>query len=93
VHGAARAPRDGALSIRRHALPAAGAAFALMLTGCAPSTPSWTKPGVTVRQLEADRDECLARSVEYLATGESRPNYAALEQCMAMKGYAAQRTR
>jgi hypothetical protein len=60
---------------------------------CAPATPHWTKPGVSVRQLERDRDECLARSQEYLASGEARPNYPALEQCMAAKGYRAASTR
>jgi hypothetical protein len=63
----------------------------LVGSGCAPTTPHWVKPGVTARQLEIDRDDCLARSQDYLPTGEAKPNYTALTQCMARKGYSVTR--
>jgi hypothetical protein len=66
---------------------------ALSLAACTGGTPSWTKQGATAGQLERDRDECLARSQDYLATGESKANYAALDACMTQKGYVVSNPR
>ena len=52
----------------------------------------WLKPGGTLSQLEIDRDDCLVRTDRYLATGERRPDFDALDLCMRQKGYTASRT-
>ena len=69
----------------------AGCCLATCLASCAPATPQWVKPGVTAEQLERDRDDCLARSQDYLATGDSKVNYSALGRCMAERGYTTAR--
>ncbi len=82
MHDATRPRRRGALI-----------ALALLLVGqaCAPTTPRWVKRGVTARELDADRQQCLAQSQDYFPTGDTRTNYVALDQCMARKGYTVSR--
>lgn len=68
-------------------------AAAWLAVGCAPATPAWVKPGVTLAQLEMDRDDCLLRTDRYLATGDRRPDFDELQRCMLQKGYTVTRTR
>jgi hypothetical protein len=92
MHGTARASRPGALRTFPAALVRlAGGALLVGAAACAPEAPRWTKAGATIQQLSTDRDQCLAMSQEYLATGDSRTNYTTLEQCMARKGYSTAR--
>ena len=92
MHGPAGTPDHGALNTSPATLlRLTGVLLALGAQACAPETPRWTKPGATVRQLSVDRDHCLAVTQEYLTTGEARTNYAALDQCMARKGYSSAR--
>jgi hypothetical protein len=78
--------------------PARGNVFALATvivatlvttSGCAPAGNTWVKPGTTLAQYDADRDDCLARTDRYLATGDRHPDFAALNGCMRQKGYTA----
>jgi hypothetical protein len=67
------------------------AAFAMLIgsTACSSPVGSWAKPGTSYEQFETDRADCLNRTDEYLATGERRPNYTALDQCMRSRGYVS----
>jgi hypothetical protein len=57
--------------------------------GCAPATPGWVRPGTTLAQYDVDRNDCLARTDRYLATGDRHPDFASLSRCMRDKGYEA----